>query len=200
MSRQDAQARRRTSERRGWRLLRASVRLCLCASVFTACGAPGKNVAAAGVAADSADQTMWGMTQYLTKNGVNQAVLQADTVYVYEATGRADLRHVKVTFYTAQGDPESVLTGKQGTYWTRTNQMSAAGNVIVVRTADQARLKTEFLEYDPAKNEVRTDQPFVADKGEQHFEGVGFVCDPGFTNCTSQQTRGNAGHLVMPPR
>ena len=200
MSRQDAQARRRTSERRGWRLLRASVRLCLCASVFTACGAPGKNVAAAGVAADSADQTMWGMTQYLTKNGVNQAFLQADTVYVYEATGRADLRHVKVTFYTAQGDPESVLTGKQGTYWTRTNQMSAAGNVIVVRTADQARLKTEFLEYDPAKNEVRTDQPFVADKGEQHFEGVGFVCDPGFTNCTSQQTRGSAGHLVMPPR
>lgn len=180
------------------------MRLGACALVpailLAACGAPGKNVAAAGVAADSADQTMWGMTQYLTKNGVNQAFLQADTVYVYEASGRADLRHVKVTFYTAQGDPESVLTGKSGTYWTRTNQMSAAGNVIVVRTADQARLKTEFIEYDPAKNEVRTDQPYVADKGEQHFEGVGFVCDPGFTNCTTQQTRGNAGHLVMPAR
>ena len=185
------------------RAFRALVPLCVCAAVpavFTACGSPGKNVAAAGLAADSADQTMWGMTQYLTKDGVNQAFLQADTVYVYEASGRADLRHVKVTFYTAQGDPESVLTGKAGTYWTRTNQMSATGNVIVVRTADQARLKTEFLEYDPAKNEVRTDQPYVADKGEQHFEGVGFVCDPGFTNCTSQQTRGNAGHLVMPPR
>ncbi len=169
-------------------------------AVLTACGAPDRNVAAAGTPADSADQTMFGLSQILTKEGVNQAYLQADTAFMYEASGRVDLRHVKVTFYTAQGVSQSVLTGKTGTYWTRTNQMSARGSVLVVRTADQARLRTEFLEYDPAKNEVRTDQPFVADKGEQHFEGVGFVCDPGFVNCTSQQTKGSAGHLVMPAR
>ena len=186
------------------RLLASAVRLCLCAPVpallLAACGAPERNVAAAGTAADSADQTMWGLTQYLTKNGVNQAFLQADTAFMYEASGRVDLRHIKVTFYSAQGEPESVLTGREGTYWSRSNQMSSRGGVLVVRTADQARLRTEFLEYDPAKNEVRTDQPYVADKGEQHFEGIGFVCDPGFVNCTTQQTRGNAGRLVMPPR
>ena len=194
----DAQPRARARHASAFR---ASVRLCVCASVFlAACGGAERNVAAAGIAADSADQTMWGLTQYLTKDGVNQAFLQADTAFVYEASGRVDLKHIKVTFYTAQGEPESVLTGKEGTYWTRTNQMSARGSVLVVRTADQARLRTEFLEYDPVKSEVRTDQPFVADKGEQHFEGVGFVCDPGFTNCTSQQTKGNAGHLVMPAR
>jgi len=180
------------------RALRVFVRLCVCASLLTACSTAERNVAAAGLAADSADQTMFGLNQILTKDGVKQAYLQADTAFMYEASGRADLRHVKVTFYTAQGEPESVLTGKEGTYWSRTNQMSSRGNVLVVRTTDQARLRTEFLEYDPTKNQVRTDQPYVADKGQQHFEGVGFVCDPGFVNCTTQQAKGNAGHLVMP--
>ena len=78
--------------------------------------------------------------------------------------------------------------------------MNARRDVVVVRTADQARLTTDFLEYDPTKNEVRTDRPYVADKGVQHFEGVGFVCDPGFANCTTQHARGNAGNLVMPAR
>ncbi len=184
------------------RALRALARLCACAAVpafiVAACGAPDRNVAAAGTPADSADQTMFGLSQYLTNDGVKQAFLQADTAFMYEASGRVDLKHVKVTFYSAMGAQQSVLTGKEGTYWSRTNQMSSRGNVVVVRTSDLARLKTEFLEYDPVKNEVRTDQPFVADKGEQHFEGVGFICDPGFVNCTSQQTKGNAGHLVMP--
>ena len=178
--------------------MRLCARALVPALLLAACGAPERNVAAAGTAADSADQTMFGLSQILTKDGVKQAYLQADTAFMYEASGRVDLRHIKVTFYSAQGEQQSVLTGKEGTYWTRSNQMSSRGNVVVVRTADQARLNTEFLEYDPVKNEVRTDQPFVADKGEQHFEGVGFVCDPSFTNCTSQQTKGNAGHLVMP--
>jgi LPS export ABC transporter protein LptC len=200
VKRADARAHRRAGARRAWRLLRASVPLCVCTSVLAACGPAERGVASANVVADSADQTMFGLTQILTNDGVRQAYLQADTAYMYEASGRVDLKHVKVTFYTASGDQESVLTGLTGTYWTRTNQMSAKGGVVVVRTSDQAKLRTEFLEYDPATNQVRTDQPYVADKGEQHFEGVGFVCDPGFVNCSTQQAKGNAGHLVMPAR
>jgi len=165
-----------------------------------ACGGPDRGVGSVGATPDSADQVMWKLRQYLTKDGVRQAYLQADTAFVYEASGRVDLKGVHVTFYSTEGVQQSVLTGKAGTYWTRTNQMSARGDVLVVRTTDQARLRTEFLEYDPTKNEVRTDKPYVADKGAQHIEGVGFTCDPAFINCTTQQARGTAGQLVMPAR
>ena len=179
-----------------------ALRLCLRALVpallLASCSGPDRGVASIGAAADSADQVMMGLRQFLTKDGVRQAYLQADTAFLYDASGRADLRHVHVTFYSVEGVQMSVLTGNEGTYWTRTNQMSARGSVLVVRTADDARLRTDFLEYDPAKNEVRTDRPYVADKGQQHFEGNGFVCDPGFTNCTTQGARGTAGTLVMP--
>lgn len=172
----------------------------LAAALVGACGAPDRNVAATGTAADSADQIMWKLTQFLTDKGVNQAFLQADTAFMYETSGRVDLVGVKVTFYSKQGEPMSVLTGRTGVYFTRTNQMSARDSVLVVRLADQARLRTEFLEYDPTKNEVRTDRPYVADKGPQHFEGVGFTCDPSFVNCSTQHAKGSAGQLVMPAR
>ncbi len=189
-----------TDARRSGRL-RSAVRLCLCASaVLAACTGPDRGVASVGAAADSADQVMMGLRQFLTKDGVRQAYLQADTAFLYDASGRADLRHVHVTFYSAEGVQMSVLTGNEGTFWTRTNQMSSRGNVLVVRTADGARLRTDFLEYDPAKNEVRTDRPYVADKGQQHIEGIGFTCDPSFVNCTTQHARGTAGQLVMPTR
>jgi len=111
-----------------------------------------------------------------------------------------DLKRIHVTFYSPEGVQQSVLTGNAGTYWTRTNQMSARGDVLVVRTTDQARLRTDFLEYDPAKNEVRTDRPYVADKGPQHIEGVGFTCDPAFVNCSTRGAKGPVGQLVMPTR
>ncbi len=183
-----------------WRAV--AVPLCLGAAVsavFGACsGSQRGGIAAAAMASDSADQFIMGMNTIVTKDGVEQAYVSADTAYVYEASGRADLRHVKVTFYTAQGAPESVLTGKEGTYWMRTNNMSARDDVLVVRSSDGARLRTDFLEYDPGQNQVRTDKPYVADKGPQHIEGVGFVCDPAFTKCVTQQAKGSAGQLVMP--
>jgi len=165
---------------------------------LAACGG-GKGATALGTAADSADQVMFGVRQRLTKDGVQQAYLRADSALIYEASGRADLRKVTVTFFSTEGVQMSVLTALTGVYWTRTNQMSARGDVLVVRTSDGARLRTDFLEYDPAKNQVTTDRPFVADRGAQHIEGDhGFTCDPGFTNCTVVGMRGTAGRLVMP--
>jgi LPS export ABC transporter protein LptC len=198
MTTQRARGHGGTGAPRWIRLLRAPVLLCACALGLWDCGGD-RGVANVATAADSADQVMWGVKQYLTKNGVQQAYLKADSALEYEASGRVDLRKITVTFFTAEGVQQSVLTAETGVYWMRTEQMSARGNVVVVRTSDHATLRTSFLQYDQTKNQVTTDQPYVADKGTQHVEGdQGFTCDPGFTVCTTQHARGNAGRLVMP--
>jgi len=175
-------------------------RVCLGALLLlSGCGGAGKGIGALGAAADSADQVMWGVKQYLTNLGVKQAYLRADSAFIYEAPGRVDLRKVGVTFYSAEGVQMSILNSQSGVYWMRTNQMSASGNVVVVRTSDGATLHTDFLQYDATKNQVTTDHPFVANNGSRHIEGDhGFTCDPGFTNCTVLGMRGTAGRLVMP--
>ncbi len=169
----------------------------LAALTVAACSGE-RNAVSPGVTADSADEVIFGLRQYLTRYGVQQAYVRADSGIRYEAAGRVDLKKVTVIFYSTVGAQTSVLTARTGVYWLRTGQMSASGDVLVVRTSDGAQLRTDYLRYDPQAGRVSTDRHYLADKGIQHFEGEGFECDPGFTNCTTQHVHGQAGRLVMP--
>ncbi len=181
-------------------LATVSVALCLGAAVpLASCGDPGRDIMSEVTQiADSADQMMMGVRLYLTNEGVRQAYLEADTAFVYEASGRTELRHVKLTFFrTETGEQASVLTSDEGTYQQRTGQMEGRGNCVVV-TSEGARLTSSILRYDQAKNEVSTDQPYTYVSGERNVQGQGFVSDPTFSNITTQRVRGTAGGFTLP--
>ena len=176
------------------------MRLCVRASVFAvlACGgqAPDR-VAHVQELADSADQMLISMRTAITNLGVRQANLEADTAFLYENAGRADLKKIKVRFYTTTGIETSVLTADTGIYFVRNGTMEARGNVVVVRS-DGARLTTSMLKYDQAQNQVSTDQPYTFDEGTRHGVGQGFTSDPSFTNIHTRQLRGSGGGLTLP--
>ena len=183
-----------------WSLTR---RLCVCASVplaaLAACGRAPKQDAVAQVeaAADTADQLMIGLTQYITENGVRKAYLEADTAFLYENAGRADLKKVKVTFFGPAGDTSSVVTGKVGFYDWRTGKMETREDVVVV-LSNGGRLMTSVLRYDQAKNEVSTDQHYAYVAPSQNMEGDGFVTDPALSQFRTQRPKGRAGSITLP--
>jgi LPS export ABC transporter protein LptC len=184
--------------------LSLTVRLCACAPVplllLAACGGKPKADAAAQVeaAADTADQLMIGLTQYITEDGVRKAYLEADTAFLYENAGRADLKKVKVTFFGPVGDTSSVVTGKVGFYDWRTGKMETREDVVVV-LSNGGRLTTSLLRYDQAKNEVSTDQHYVyVAPPNQNLEGEGFVTDPSLSYFRTQRPKGRAGSITLP--
>jgi LPS export ABC transporter protein LptC len=148
-------------------------------------------------AADSADQLMIGLSTVMTNEGVRQALLEADTAFIYENSGRVDLVTVEVTFFTTSGVQTSVLTSREGTYNMRTGAMEARGDVVMVRT-DGSRLTTSVLRYDQTANEVSSDQPFVYDAPGRHIEGEAFVSDPSLRNITTRRPRGITGQFTLP--
>lgn len=181
------------SLRLGW-----GVALLLLATALGGCKGRGHDIVAeVEQAADSADQLMIHLTQYLTAEGVRQAKLEADSAFIYENSGRVDLKTIKVTFFTVNGVQTSVLTAKGGLYNLRTGQMEARGDCVVVMT-NGARLTSEVLRYDQTKNEVSTDQPFVYDAADRHIVGDGFVSDPSFSSIVTQRPRGTAGRFTLP--
>lgn len=148
-------------------------------------------------AADSADQLMIGLRQVMTHEGIRQAYLEADSAFIYETSGRVELKDIRVTFFTVTGVETSVLTAKEGAYNLRSGQMEARRECVVVMTSG-ARLTSSVLRYDQTKNEVSTDQPFVYDATDRHIEGEGFVSDPAFTSIRTLRPRGTAGRFVLP--
>jgi LPS export ABC transporter protein LptC len=148
-------------------------------------------------AADTADQSLFGMSHYVTDDGILRARLRADTAYFYSATQTAELRGVHVTFYDARGAETSTLVSREGIYRWRTGDMEARRNVLVVRT-DGATLRTEVLRYSQAQNKVSSDRPFVFDEPNRHIEGKGFTSDPDFKVVTATGVTGTGGKFTLP--
>ena len=81
--------------------------------------------------ADSADQVLYHTKSVLTDNGVMKAEVYGDTAYLFDDNTRVEMRGVQTVFFTVPV-PNAVLTSREGTYNTRTNNMEARGDVVVV--------------------------------------------------------------------
>jgi LPS export ABC transporter protein LptC len=131
--------------------------------------------------ADSADQVMYGARFYLTDEGLSRAQLHADTAYFFEDNTRMELENVNTTFFTKTGAKDAVLTSRHGTYNSRTSNMIARKNVVVV-SEDGRRLTTPELIYNQQQNEISSDSAFVMTEPNRRLEGIGFRSDPNMQN------------------
>ncbi|HVS60903.1 MAG TPA: LPS export ABC transporter periplasmic protein LptC [Gemmatimonadaceae bacterium] len=138
-------------------------------------------VAAHSPLADSADQVMFKARFNLTDKGLQRAQLEADTAYFFEDNTRIELERVHTTFFTATGAKNAVLTSDRGTFNSRTNNMVARKNVLVV-SEDGRHLTTPELIYNQQRNEISSDSAFVMTEPNRRLEGIGFRSDPDMKN------------------
>lgn len=131
--------------------------------------------------ADSADQVMYPARFNLTDQGLQRAHVDADTAYFFDDNNRMELQGVHATFFTVTGAKDAVLTSRHGTTNTRTNNMIARKDVVVV-SEDGRRLTTQELIYNQQKNEISSDSAFVMTEPNRRLEGVGFRSDPNMKN------------------
>src|SRR5690349_7839516 len=183
----------------GRALMLASVLSVCC--LLSACDDNALKVQAAIQQADTADQVLDSVYHVVTKDGMRQSIVEADTAYYYEQSETFELRNLRVTFFRANGAETSTLTAKEGTFKTRIGKMEARRSVVV-RSVDGRALFTELLRYDQNLNQLSTDQPFTFTGPTSSGSGVGFVSDPDFRNVTGSQGRGTesqgAGKFVPP--
>ena len=149
--------------------------------------------------ADSADQVLFGVRHNVTDAGLLRAKLVADTGFIFDDGTRIELLDVNLTFFTATGASDAVLTSLEGTYRMRAGSMEARGNVLVV-SEDGRRLTTEQLRYDPNRNQITSDSAFVlTELNGRRLEGTGFVSDPDMNNIRIlSNVGGTAGEVTVP--
>lgn len=168
-------------------------------ALAAACNETGARPGTMQTAADTADQTLFQVRHYITRDGVQKSLVEADTAFYYEGSQTFDLRVVTVTFYDKDGAPTSTLTAHAGTYQTMTGVMEGQGHVVV-RSIDGTRtLKSEQLKYDPGKNEISSEVFYTYDQGPNHLEGDGFTSDPAFQRMKTANARGRADEGIILP-
>lgn len=148
---------------------------------------------------DSADQVIFGGSVVLTNQGVSNGRLLSDTMFVYDDGARLDLRRVNVTFFTAQGLKDGVLTSKTGAYNTRLQRLEARGDVVVIRD-DGKRLTSPQLVYDQARNQIFSDSAFTYIESSRQLMGIGFESDPHFNNFRCLRACKGIGNVKLPAK
>lgn len=132
-----------------------------------------------------ADQVLVGVEMNLTRAGVRNGVLVADTAFSFQEEGLLRLRNLVITFYGSTGLQEGVLTGREGEYRFETGDVDVRGEVEVTEAAGSKRLVTERLRYAAEADSLYGDTTFVFYRPGLQMRGASFVSDAQMENVQS---------------
>ncbi len=91
----------------------------------------------------------------LMSQGHREAVIFADTLYVFDKEDSTLAKKVKVDFYDENGGYRSTLTSSEGLVRQKKKEFSVWGDVVV--ESDSSTLQTESLYWNPITRLITTD-------------------------------------------
>lgn len=123
------------------------------------------------------DQIIEGFSLMETENGKKQWVLTSPKASNYEKQKTVQIEGVKIDFYRVNEELYSTLTADRGTVNTTSNDMVAQGRVLVV-SKDGAKLETNLLRWDNARQKIMSDDSVRITRGKTVMTGIGLESDP----------------------
>ena len=123
------------------------------------------------------DQIIEGFSLMETENGKKQWVLTSPKASNYEKQKAVQIEGVKIDFYRVNEELYSTLTADRGTVNTTSNDMVAQGHVLVV-SKDGAKLETNLLRWDNARQKIMSDDSVCITRGKTVMTGIGLESDP----------------------
>jgi len=139
---------------------------------------------------------VFGMSSYITTEGVRQARVQADTAFTFADSAKVDLRVMTVDFYDEAGVERATVRGTHGEWNQDTDLMVARGDVELLVHSDSSIIRSQEIHYDPQTDRIWSDSATsrtMTDGGVT--SGSAFESDIEFTNIRILNVRGDAGRI-----
>ena len=130
---------------------------------------------------DEPDQIFIEPHMIVTENGITSAVLESQTVKVYEERNYTALEDsVRILFYNDSGEHTTTLTaafgGVYGLY-SNVDSLSARGNVVIVSHEQDVTMETEDIRWNRTTRKVNADGLAVIRSRHGFEQGYGFVAN-----------------------
>lgn len=138
----------------------------------------------------AADRVIDGIEHVMTAAGVRRATLLADTAYMFDDSTRAELKGVRVTFYSDAGVENAELTSLTGMLDGRSEAMTARGNVVLRLYEGNRIIETAELHFDPERDRIWSDSATTLRQDGTVAYGDGFRSDSRLRNIEIVNPRG----------
>ena len=141
---------------------------------------------------------VFGMTSFLTVDGVREGRVRADTAFTYQDSTKVDLRVMVVDFYDESGRERATVSGRTGEWDQETDRMVARGDVVLRVHTDGSRIESAEIYYDPENDRIWSDSATVRTLSDGTVtRGSAFESDIEFTNVRVLDIRGSAGGRIF---
>ena len=124
-----------------------------------------------------ADQVISNFSITETAKGRKEWIMEAERASVYEKRNVLEAQDVKITFFDDQGGVRSVLTAARGKLNRGTNDMEAAGDVVVTGLGG-TQLRTESLTWANETRKIASQDSVTIIRRKDILTGWGFEGDP----------------------
>jgi LPS export ABC transporter protein LptC len=139
---------------------------------------------------------VFGMSSYITTEGVRQARVQADTAFTFADSAKVDLRVMTVDFYDEAGVERATVRGTHGEWNQDTDLMVARGDVELLVHSDSSIIRSPEIHYDPQTDRIWSDSATSRTMRDgSTTRGSSFESDIEFTNIRILNVRGDAGRV-----
>jgi LPS export ABC transporter protein LptC len=139
---------------------------------------------------------VFGMTSYITAEGVRQARVRADTAFTFADSAKVDLRVMTVDFYDEAGVERATVRGARGEWNQETDMMVARGDVELRVHSDSSIVRSQEIHYDPQTDRIWSDSATSRTMVDGSVtRGTSFESDIEFTDIRILNVRGDAGRI-----
>jgi LPS export ABC transporter protein LptC len=119
---------------------------------------------------------------YFTQEGIRSAHLVFDTAFQWRDSVDTHLAGLTLTVFNEDGSERARVTSDRGTLDRRGDRMTARESVVLVVPAQDRRVETEELHYDPDAGRMWSDSSFVMLHAGRTLRGSSFTSDLEFRN------------------
>lgn len=141
----------------------------------------------------TANQILYGTSQTLTRNGVQEGLLEADSIYMWDDSTHARIFGLVVFLYDERGHEKGRVTADGGRLSEIGNQLWAYGNALLDVPEDEMNerriIHSEELYFDMDQERIWTGVAVRMQRGLCEVTGDGFESDLSFNNLTIEAPR-----------
>lgn len=156
------------------------------------CAGPSDETTPAELLDAGADHVTYGVTRLFSRNGVEEAQMRADSMYMWDDSSRVRLMGLTLEIYTEGGGRRAVITAERGRMDTEGEELVATGNATLSIPAEGREIHSAELRFVLAagiERRIETDSAVTMREGNCTVEGDGLRSDLSFDELRILGTR-----------
>lgn len=160
--------------------MRGFMGLCALVLVTSACPSPEDQPGAVDLDVMDADQVLYGVQRNLGIEGVREARLQADSMFMWEDSSHVHIEGLQLTIFTSEGRLRATIDSQRGRLSAGTSELIANGDVVLVIAEEGREIRSQELRFAPETDRIWTDSAFAMTADDCTVSGTRLTADMEF--------------------